>query len=274
MVYCAVFCGPSVRRTAAQGNNPSFIPSVARKRDPPGCWTPRAEGGAGTSRVGPRPSRCTIIPACAYRRPSVAPCHGYVRGWGRHHVCMRGRGRRPRRPACPMAFAMAFPWMRRAEDVAPYHWCVRHHGCVRGRGRRPRRPACPMAFTMAFSCVRRAEDVAPYHGWRGGADTMCAYVVGADVLGGPRARWRLRWRFRGCGAPRTSRPTIGAYDTMGVYVVGADVPGGPRARWRLRWRFRVRGAPRTSRPTMGGTVGGDIMGVYMVGADVLGGPRA
>ena len=34
---------------------------------------------------------------------------------------VRGRGRRPRRPACLWAFSWASPLARRAEDVAPYH---------------------------------------------------------------------------------------------------------------------------------------------------------
>ena len=50
---------------------------------------------------------------------------------------------------------------------------------------------------------------------------------------------------RGRGAPRTSRPTMGARVRVRTWhaladmargVVGADVPGGPRARGRPRWR--------------------------------------
>ena len=74
-------------------------------------------------------------------------------------------------------------------------------------------------------------------------------VVGADVPGGPRSRWRPRGRPRGRGAPGTSRPTMGCARACGV--VGADVLGGPRSRGRPRGRPRGRGAPGTSRPTMG-----------------------
>ena len=45
----------------------------------------------------------------------------WARGGGRCHVCVRGRGRRPRRPAYTRAFPMAFALARRAGDVAPYH---------------------------------------------------------------------------------------------------------------------------------------------------------
>ncbi len=105
-----------------------------------------------------------MIAAC-FHRPSVASYHV--------HGCVCGRGRRPRRPACPWAFAMASSCARRAEDVAPYHDGYvrgrgRHHVCMRGRGRRP---------------------------------------------GGPRARWRLRWRPRGRGtladAPPPARGAVG-----------------------------------------------------------------
>ena len=92
-------------------------------------------------------------------------------------------------------------------------------------------------------------------------------MVGADVLGGPRARGRPRCRPVGNGAPGTSRPTMGARmpdarmacvcgarcacADMARCVVGADVPGGPRVRGCARWRPVGNGAPRTSRPTMG-----------------------
>ena len=61
-----------------------------------------------------------------------------------------------------------------------------------------------VAFPLASPCARRAEDVAPYH------NNMFAIMwhlvfpctlVGADVPGGPRPRWRLRWRPRVRGAP-------------------------------------------------------------------------
>ena len=185
----------------------------------------------------------------------------WARGGGRRHVCVCGRGRRPRRPAYTRAF---FRWrlrwrgapgtsrptmgaMVRADMVCGHGVWAWHDG----RGRRPRRPACL---------------------WR--------------------PRCRPRWR----GAPGTSRPTMGARRTRaGGGVVGADIPaarvhvgvsdgvcvgaarrgrralpwargrgrrhvcvrgrgrrpGGPRTRGRFRWRLRWRGAPGTSRPTMG-----------------------
>ena len=59
----------------------------------------------------------------------------WARGRGRRHVCVRGRGRRPRRPAYTRAFPMAFALARRAGDVAPYHGVRttgRHHVRVVG----------------------------------------------------------------------------------------------------------------------------------------------
>ena len=110
-------------------------------------------------------------------------------------------------------------------------------GCAwvwRGRGRRPRRPAYPWASPWASPwtspLARRAGDVAPYHGVR-----VVRGVVGADVLGGPRPRWRPRGCPRGRGAPGTSRPTMGYARACGV--VGADVP----ARGCLASRFAVWG---------------------------------
>ena len=127
---------------------------------------------------------------------------------------------------------------------------------------------------------------------------MVRCVVGADVLGGPRARGRhgaVRGRGRrprrpawpcassaaslGRGAPRTSRPTRCAHARCahGVRVRRAPCvcghgavrgrgrrPGGPRARVRPRRRLRGRGAPRTSRPTMCSA----WCGACVVGADV------
>ena len=107
-------------------------------------------------------------------------------------------------------------------------------------------------------------------------------LVGADVPGGPRPRWRLRWHPRVRGAPGTSRPTIITWSAScvtlcsRVSLVGADVPGGPRSRWRLRWRPRVRGAPGTSRPTIITWLASCVTlcsRVSLVGADVPGGPR-
>ena len=57
-------------------------------------------------------------------------------------------------------------------------------------------------------------------------------MVGADVPGGPRPRWRLRWCPCVRGAPGTSAPTIITWlaGTLcsRVSLVGADVSGGPR----------------------------------------------
>ena len=94
--------------------------------------------------------------------------------------------------ALDVAGRRALPWARGRG---------RRHVCVRGRGRRPRRPAYTRAFPMAFALARRAGDVAPYHGRAVGAGAMCAYVVGADVPGGPRTRGRFRRRLRWRGAP-------------------------------------------------------------------------
>ncbi len=75
-----------------------------------------------------------------------------------------GRGRRPRRPASPLASPWTSPLARRAGDVAPDH--VVRAKVWRGRGRRPRRPASASPWTSSWA--RRAGDVAPYHGVRAG----------------------------------------------------------------------------------------------------------
>ena len=98
---------------------------------------------------------------------------------------------------------------------------------------------------------------------------MGTCVVGADVLGGPRACGRSRGRPRGRGAPRTSRPTIWC-------VVGADVPAA-----RVPVGVLV-GVPVTSPwARRAGDVapyhvvrGRGQYHVCVVGADVPGGPRA
>ena len=146
-------------------------------------WRPVGNGAPRTS----RPTRC----AHGVRvRRAVCVCE---------HGAVRGRGRRPRRPAYPWASPMAFRGRGAPRTSRPTRCaharcahgvrvrravCVCGHGAVRGRGRRPRRPACPWVCPMASRGQRRAEDVAPYHGgvvWN---------VVGADVLGGPCARGR------------------------------------------------------------------------------------
>ena len=100
--------------------------------------------------------------------------------------------------------------------------------------------------------------------WRALAD-MVRGVVGADVPGGPRTRWRPRGRPRGRGARGTSRPTMGCTRACGV--VGADVPGGPRTRWRFDG-IPMRAARRGRRARPWGA-----RGCGVVGADVPGGPR-
>ena len=130
--------------------------------------------------------------------------------------CIPGRGRRPRRPAFPMASPLASPCARRAGGVAPYHnnmVGIMWHlvlPCTPGRGRRPRRPASPMASPLASPCARRAVDVAPYHN---------------NMVG-------IMWH-----------PCVPVYPGRGRR------PRRPASRWRLRWHPRVRGASWTSRPT-------------------------
>ena len=149
----------------------------------------------------------------------------------RHLVfpCIPGRGRRPRRPAFPLAS----PCARRAGDVAPYHnnmVGIMWYPCVPvypGRGRRPRRPASPLASPLASPCARRAVDVAPYHNNMVGIIRHLVFPCIPNNMVG--IMWHLVF------------PCIPG---------GADVPGGPRPRWRLRWHPRVRVAPEASRPTI------------------------
>ena len=111
----------------------------------------------------------------------------------RHLVfpCIPGRGRRPRRPASPLAF----PCARRAGDVAPYHnnmvgimWYL-VFPCISGRGRRPRRPASRWRLRWR-PCVRGAPwtSCPTIITWLESCGTLCsrASLVGADVPGGPR----------------------------------------------------------------------------------------
>ena len=211
---------------------------------------------------------------------------------------------------------------------------IRHRvfPCIPGKGRRPRRPAFPMASPLASPCARRAGDVAPYHNNMVGIMWHLVFpwtLVGADVPGGPRPRWRLRWRPCVRGAPWTSRPTIVTWlascgtlcsrvpgrgrrprrpaspmasplaslcarravdvapyhnNMVGImwHLVFQCIPGRgrrprrPASRWRLRWRPHVRGAPWTSRPTIitcSPSYGTLCSRVSLVGADVPGGPR-
>ena len=72
---------------------------------------------------GPRPDGVSAgVPVCAARR-DVAPYHNNMFAiiWHLVFPCIPGRGRRPRRPASPLASPLAFPCARRAVDVAPYH---------------------------------------------------------------------------------------------------------------------------------------------------------
>ena len=56
----------------------------------------------------------------------------WARGSGRRHVCVRGRGRRPRRPAYTRAFPMAFALARRAGPVRFAAWASICTGHARG----------------------------------------------------------------------------------------------------------------------------------------------
>ena len=135
------------------------------------------------------------------------------------HGAVRGRGRRPRRPARPWAFPMAFSWTSR--------------GCGAPRTSRPTRCAHGVRVRTWRACAAR----------RACAD-MARCVVGADVPGGPRARGRPRCRSVGNGAPRTSRPTRG----RGVERGRGRRPRRPAYTWAFPMSSRGRGAPRTSRP--------------------------
>ena len=125
-----------------------------------------------------RPVRPWASPmsSCGQRRAEdVAPYQ--VRAWCAcadvacvcGHGAVRGRGRRPRRPACPWASPVSSPMSFRgrgapgtsrrtrcAHGVRADVACVGGHGAGRGRGRRPRRPTCPWACPMASPWARRA----------------------------------------------------------------------------------------------------------------------
>ena len=80
-------------------------------------------------------------PMCARCRPFGAARRGrralpWARGRGRRHVCVRGRGRRPRRPAYTRAFPMAFALARRpTARRAKYPRRPRRVASERGRRR-------------------------------------------------------------------------------------------------------------------------------------------
>ena len=183
--------------SASLRRNDSGIVSAASS------WARRAVGVAPYHVCGM--VRC-VVGADVPGGPRARVRHGAVRGRGRRPGGPRARVR-PRR--CPVGAA------RRGRRALP---CVRH-GAVRGRGRRPRRPACPCASSAA-SLGRGAP--------RTSRPTRCAHarcahcvrvrravcvcgmvrcVVGADVLGGPRARGRPRR----CplGATSASLPCVG-----------------------------------------------------------------
>ena len=110
----------------------------------------------------------------------------------------------------------------------------------------------PMRAARTSPCARCAEDVAPYQpahpvpppGRHGRMAATGTFVVGADVLGGPRPPGRPH----ACSAdvpcarraedvapyqPAHPGPPSGRHGRMaatGTFVVGADVPGGPRPR--------------------------------------------
>ena len=150
---------------------------------------------------------------------------------------MRGRGRRPRRPARPWASPMSSRGQRRAGDVAPYQ----------------------------VRAWRACADVTCVCGARCACADMVRCVVGADVPGGPRARGCPRWRSVGA-ARRGRRALPGARMAC---VCGRDVrvrramcvcghgavrgrgrrPRRPARPWVSPMAFRGRGAPGTSRPT-------------------------
>ena len=150
--------------SASLRRNDSGIVSAASS------WARRAVGVLGGVFVG-----------AARRGRRALPCvrHGAVRGRGRRtggprgrvrHGAVRGRDRRPRRPAWPCASSAA--------------------SLGRGAPRTSRPTRCAHARCAHGVRVRRAVCVCG----------MVRCVVGADVLGGPRAR--VRPRRRPLGAAR------------------------------------------------------------------------
>ena len=167
------------------------------------------------------------------------------------HGAGRGRGRRPRRPACPWASPMSF----------------------RGRGApgTSRRTRCAHGVRVRTwrACAAR----------RACAD-MARCVVGADVPGGPRARGRPRCRSVGNGAPRTSRPTRCAHGVRvrrAVCVCGCGAvrgrgrrPRRPASPWAFPMSFRGRpvGAARRGRRALPGARMACVCGTRCACADV------
>ena len=188
----------------ARGVVGADVPGGPRARGRPRC-RPVGNGAPRTS----RPTRCAHgVRVRAWCACADVACVG---GYG----VVRGRGRRPRRPARSWG-SRCRPRCRPVGNGAP-------------RTSRPTRCAHGVRVRT----------------WRALAD-MGWCVVGADVPGGPRTRGRSRCRSVGNGAPRTSRPTRCAHGVrvrtwraladMARCVVGADVPGGPRPRGRSRCR--------------------------------------
>ena len=165
----------------------------------------------------------------------------------------------------------------------------RPHACsadVPVRAARRGRRALPAGASRSPVGAARA------HGGHG------AFVVGADVPGGPRPPGRpharsvrvpMRAARRGrralpAGASRPPAGAARAHGGHGAFVVGADVPGGPRPPGRPHARsvrVPMRAARRgrralpagASRPPAGAARAHGGHGAFVVGADVLGGPR-
>ena len=213
----------------------------------------------------------------------------------------RGRRALPWMPWCVcMGAGMACAWCVRTWCA----WCMLVGADVPG-GPRPRVVPDVVPDVVPVCAARRGRRALPWMPWcvrtwcvHGCVDMVCVVHDGRGrrprrpaFTWCPRCRPRCRPRVR--GAPRTSRPAMGAmvradmvhgcghgvrgngvrawcvdmvcivraWRVHGAWtwctscmLVGADVPGGPRTRCRPRCRPRVRGAPGTSRPTMGAFV--------------------
>ena len=216
-------CGYDARNTGLRHNR-----SLPRCRD--GNRRGGAERGRGRTSSAARVSVASPrAPSRTRRAGDVAPYH--VRG----HGAERGRGGRPRPPACPSR-----PRGRLRVHGAP--GTSRPTMCDTG-GPRLSRPSrrCPSLERGCFACADLAKtDVATTPGIPGyatiglcqGAGTGTGEESGGRGRGGrprpPACPWRPRGRLRVRGAPGTSRPTMCA--DMARSVVGADVLGRPRVR--------------------------------------------
>ena len=147
---------------------------------------------------GPRLGMVPVdVPLDAARRGRRAlPCVRIWRWDGRMWM-LRGRGRRPRRPAFRMVpvdvpLDAARRGRRALPCVRPGRWDGRTW-MLRGRGRRPRRPVRPwrsrgrLRVRGAPRTSRPTVCTNMALGW----DVRGRCVVGADVLGGPRFGWSL-----------------------------------------------------------------------------------